>query len=622
MICPDNCEPPMHSGLPVSLRRVWIVLLIAAVLGLWIFAARAGDPSIATRLKAGLRSMLSVRQNAAFAMIIALALIPALRRQALPILNTLRHPSIRTRRWLTLAVAGLSIVYLLLTALHQHRDLFPKWHDEFMYLLQARFLAHGRLWMPGHPLHDFFETFYVFTTPKYAPISFPGAALLFAPGIWLALPKWVIPLLISGACVGLLYRIVAELSDGLVALLSAFFLLGIRMFRFQALLAMANIPLLFFALVMVYGWLKWRREHRLGFAALIGVAMGWAVITRPADAMAASLPVAIAILFDLRRLAARQGLLTAAVVLACAAPFVCLQLIFNVGVSGKISQLPYTLYNKQDWPHMAIGVPVFDPAVKPQSHLAQKQQMYDEWLVPFILQHQPDNWLRVWINKRIPEWLLTSVPNDLFLLFVPVGLLGLTDRRRWVLFGVLPGALLIYGLLTVFIAHYSCLGFAAVTLLVMLGLRQVERVFPGEIVGSAMPALIAVAVLFGLPEISPWIRDDRGHDMPIVAKSQRLSELVRAPAIVLYKFTPGQNVHEEPVYNLDVLWPDDAPIIRAQDLGDERNQQLYRYYAERQPNRMIYRLDRADPTLALVRLGRADELSKAHPAPIATQPSP
>jgi hypothetical protein len=36
------------------------------------------------------------------------------------------------------------------------------------------------------------------------------------------------------------------------------------------------------------------------------------------------------------------------------------------------------------------------------------------------------------------------------------------------------------------------------------------------------------------------------------------------------------------------VWPDDAPIIRAHDLG-ERNAELFRYYAARKPqgNRMF-----------------------------------
>ena len=76
--------------------------------------------------------------------------------------------------------------------------------------------------------------------------------------------------------------------------------------------------------------------------------------------------------------------------------------------------------------------------------------------------------------------------------------------------------------------------------------------------------------------------------------------------MVLFKYSPGDNVIEEPVYNTDVAWPDDAPVIRAHDLG-ERNVEIFRYYADKQLDRMFYRFDRA--TGKLTPLGRARALA-------------
>ena len=47
------------------------------------------------------------------------------------------------------------------------------------------------------------------------------------------------------------------------------------------------------------------------------------------------------------------------------------------------------------------------------------------------------------------------------------------------------------------------------------------------------------------------------------------------------------------MYNVETLWPDDAAIIRAHDLGPEKNLMLLRYYAQRQPERNVYFFDRA-----------------------------
>ena len=51
------------------------------------------------------------------------------------------------------------------------------------------------------------------------------------------------------------------------------------------------------------------------------------------------------------------------------------------------------------------------------------------------------------------------------------------------------------------------------------------------------------------------------------------------PAVILFRYHPGMNFFEEPVYNTDVAWPDDAPIIRAHDLGWPRDRQIVEYYA-------------------------------------------
>src|SRR5688500_12800871 len=122
---------------------------------------------------------------------VLVAAIPTVRETALGLLAKWRTPSPATRRWVAIFVAALAAIYLLATALYQERDFFPRFHDEHAYMLQAQMLARGRLWMPQHELADFFETFHIFVKPVYAPIYFPGAALMHVPAVWLALPYWV-----------------------------------------------------------------------------------------------------------------------------------------------------------------------------------------------------------------------------------------------------------------------------------------------------------------------------------------------------------------------------------------------------------------------------------------------
>ena len=84
---------------------------------------------------------------------------------------------------------------------------------------------------------------------------------------------------------------------------------------------------------------------------------------------------------------------------------------------------------------------------------------------------------------------------------------------------------------------------------------------------------------------------------------------VHKPAVVLFKYHPGGNFLIEPVYNTSTAWPLDVAGDLAHDLG-RRNLEIYRYFAEHQPDRMFY--ESFDPaTNALTPLGHPRQLLDA-----------
>ncbi len=85
---------------------------------------------------------------------------------------------------------------------------------------------------------------------------------------------------------------------------------------------------------------------------------------------------------------------------------------------------------------------------------------------------------------------------------------------------------------------------------------------------------------------------------------------------MLVRYQPGDNTHDEPVYNAGVAWPDDAPVIVAHDLGP-RNIELLAYYERTNPGRNYYLFDRA--TLQLQGPGTASDLARAISAAAATK---
>jgi hypothetical protein len=71
-----------------------------------------------------------------------------------------------------------------------------------------------------------------------------------------------------------------------------------------------------------------------------------------------------------------------------------------------------------------------------------------------------------------------------------------------------------------------------------------------------------------------------------------LANLPITPAVVLFRFDPRvESFHDDPVYNDGVAFPDDATVIRARDLGPEKNRDLIHYYARHQPDRVFYIYD-------------------------------
>ena len=532
-------------------------------------------------------------------------------------LDALRHPTRRRRAVAAVCIAVVACAYLLFTGLRQQRDLFPKYHDEHMHLVQMQLLAHGTLWRAPHPLADAFETFHVLTTPVYASIYFPGTAMLYVPAVWLGLPWWLLPLLAAGASVGLFYDIVTELLDGAYALLAVLLLISATQFRYLSLIVMSHTVMILLGLLLVWAYLHWRRERRYGWAIAIGVIAGWAAITRPVDAICWAAPVGLGILFDLRGQPLRRWVSTGALIVAAAAPFLTIQIIFNYGVTGNPLLTPYRYSGDLFTPQVSLGFHRFDPSVKPQTNLLQKQVYFELFTAPTAEEHNTGSMLRTWIDERFPSFVFFTLPSPLLVPLVFASVLAL-DRRRWTLWLTVPLFLASYAVFAYFIPNYIAIYIAPTTYAALLGVEATIGSFSAarSRLQTFFFGAIAVMALTMLPESNPNEREDF-RPSPIMWLNSRLDrdvvlidgrpDRIQKPAIVLFKYHTTQNPHEEPVYTIDAPWPDDSPIVRAHDLGREKNLELLKYYAERQPERHIYFCDRGRNN-AITYAGQAGEL--------------
>ena len=563
---------------------------------------------------------------AIFFLAVIVGALPGVRGWVNVALDRVRNPSPRAMERTAVLVGVLATAYFTFTAFRQERDLFPKTHDEGSYLLQMRMLAQGRLWMPGHELADFFDAFYVITEPVYASKYFPGTALMYVPTIWFGWPTAVLPLVVSGACAGLLYRIITELVDGAAGLLAAVLLASLSWFRMLSIMLMSQTPMLLLGLLMVWAWLRWRKSHRVGWLVALGAFAGWAAITRPADALiyAATVGAGIGVALARSRAPLRRWAVAAGIIVAGAAPFLALQLVFNKGVTGSVAQTPFGYYVERDQPGASFGFHAHDPGREIVSRVAQKRDYYRQSIVPFIERHRLRNTFGRWVGRtdpgkgmfdqpRLGMLVDTTMPFRVLLPIALVGVLGLTDVRRAVLGMTLPLMVLMYVPYTFFLEHYAVVVAPAVILSILLGGRALPDAWPryaGAIRSSFALGLITLALLstHEANAVSTLLdRDEAARNRHLTVDETFDSELakfvhalrdhVQTPAVVLFRYKTGDNIIEEPVYNNDAAWPDDQAVVKAHDLGDARNVEVARYYARRQPDRTFYRFDRASGTL-------------------------
>lgn len=120
--------------------------------------------------------------------------------------------------WCMLLLALLPVV-LRLALLPHHPVPSPDIYDEFSHLLVADTLRHFRLANPAHPLHQFFETFFVLQEPTYSSIYPVGQGLMLAAGRMLFGLAWAGVVVSTAAFCALVYWMLRAWTTPVWALL-------------------------------------------------------------------------------------------------------------------------------------------------------------------------------------------------------------------------------------------------------------------------------------------------------------------------------------------------------------------------------------------------------------------
>jgi len=497
--------------------------------------------------------------------------------------------------WCMLLLAVLP-VGLRLALLPHHPIPLPDIYDEFGHLLVADTLRHLRLANPTHPMHQFFETFFVLQEPTYSSIYPVGQGLILALGRTLLGHPWTGVVISVAAFCSLTYWMLRAWTTPGWALLGGV----LAVIEFGPLNQWMNsywggaIPAA--AGCLVFGASPRLRESgRIRDGVWLGLGLALHLLTRQYESIFLALGVLLFFLPELRKPAALLRLARPA---AAGAFVVCLAaavtLIQDKCVTGSWTMLPERLSQYQ------YGVPAaltFQPDPVPHRELTPQQELdykmqrgfrgsHGETIISFLL--------RLEYRVRYYRFFFLA---PLYLV-IPIFLATLREFRLvWVVLTLCVFALGV-NFFPAFQFHYIAAVSCLFVLVSVVGLERLSIfTIRGWAVGQEAATLVVVLCLaqfvlwytahvFDTRDFSLAMRpyetwDAINHANPErrIAVNKQLAQLP-GKVLVFVRYWPQHIFQEEWVYNAADI--DGSRIVWARDLGAAEDAKLQHYYPDRQ----------------------------------------
>ena len=220
----------------------------------------------------------------------------------------------------------------------------PHLQDEVGYLEHARYLASGTLTLPIPPVPEAFD-FYLMGTGRHGWYSVvpPGWPAVLAIGVWLGVP-WLVNPLLAGLNVWIAWLFLREVCPARTARLVLLLLCASPWFLFMSMNFLTHTILTTAVWLAALGIARARSSRKFGWAWVGGLAIGFASLVRPLDALIAAIVLGLwAIGLGGKRLPFR-GLAALALgtilIGAIAGPY-------NAYLTGSPSQAPLQVYMDQ-----------------------------------------------------------------------------------------------------------------------------------------------------------------------------------------------------------------------------------------------------------------------------------
>ncbi len=515
-----------------------------------------------------------------------------------------------------LILAALPVV-LRLMLLPVHPIPTPMVTDEMSYVLLGDTLSHFRLTNPPHPLHQFFETYFVLHQPTYSSIYPLGQGIALAIGKVIFHNLWAgVALQIAAFCALCYWMLRGWTTPGwaLVGGLLAVMEFGplnqwMNTFWGGGVSAVAG--------ALTFGALPRLRESgRMRDAVILGAGLGLQLLARPFESIFLLMSV---LLYFLP--APRSLLKFAPAAILTVLPAIGLTLLQNYRVTGSPTTLPYMQSRYQ------YGIPTtFVFQAEPMAHLKlTREQQLDYDLQSYAHQSNPPGirayFARLANRARFYRFFFLA---PLYLV-LPAVLFTLRDfRYLWV---VLTLCLFSAGtnLYPFFFTHYIAAEACLFVLLSVVGLQQLSVLtIRGQNTGADAARVILFLCVahfvfwYGLHlsgnqdfaeymwRYETWDVVNHGNPDNYLSIHNRLNE---APGrqLVFVRYGPSHTIREWVFNDADI---DRAKVVWARDLGEPENDKLRRYY----PDRTAWLLEPdANPVALVLYQALPDQITQQEP---------
>jgi hypothetical protein len=488
--------------------------------------------------------------------------------------------------WCLILLAAFPVI-LRLALLRAHPVPTPDTADDFSYLLLGDTLAHWRLANPVHPLHRFFEALFILQEPRYSSMFPPGQGIALALGQIVFGTPWAGVVLSVAALCASIYWMLRAWTTPMWALIGG--LLGV--FEFGPLSQWMNSywggAVAASAGCLVFGSLpRLRAEWRNRDAGLLGIGLGFHMLTRPFESVLLALCVLLYFVpVVLHRIEWPRLAKAMTIGLLAASPAIALTLFHDRAVTGSWTTLPYSLSRYQ------YGVPAaftVQPNLVPHRPLTQEQSI--DYQAQRLVHGEGTDTVRGYFERLLSR---VRFYRFFFLaplyLVLPAFLVSVQEFRfLWVLLSVI-----VFALGTNFYPYFQPHYIAALTcVFLLISVTALERVsrwsknvsrtilflcaaqflFWYGVHLSASPKLLSV-----LGPYETWNYINYGDLQGRAAINRRLAQ-EPGKQLVFVRYWP-RHLFDEWIHN--AANPDASRVVFAGDLGSDENEKLRQYYPDR-----------------------------------------